>query len=56
MALATITTLTGVAATFYPPVGEWVAANGAVILSALGVASFLLRLITKDKVTLFPED
>lgn len=54
-ALALVTTLTGVGGTFIPEVNEWVAQNSAVILSILGVVSLGLRLITKDKVTLFPQ-
>lgn len=53
-AVSLITTVAGVLAQFYPQVGEFVAERSAEILVALGMVSLILRLITKNKVTLFP--
>jgi hypothetical protein len=54
-AVALITTVSGIVANFVPSVGEYVTANAALILMGLGVVSFVLRLVTKGKVSLFPE-
>jgi len=54
-ALALITTLAGVAGQFYPSLAEWVASNSATILTGLGLVAIVLRLVTKDKITLFPQ-
>ena len=54
-AVALITTVSGIVANFVPSVGEYVATNAALILMGLGVVSFVLRLVTKGKVSLFPE-
>lgn len=53
-AAAFITTAAGLVAVFVPPVGELVAANAGAILIALGAVNFVLRLVTKSKVSLFP--
>ena len=54
-ALALITTLAGVAGQFYPAVAEWTTAHSSDILVALGAVAMVLRLVTKDKITLFPQ-
>ena len=48
-ALALLTALVG----FWEPSREWVAANPAATMSLLAVANLVLRMATKDKVTLF---
>jgi hypothetical protein len=48
--------LVAVAASFYPPVGVWVAANPVGALAALGAANVLVRFVSKGTVTLFPAD
>ena len=53
---AFITTAAGLVSTFIPSVGEFVAANSGTILVGLGVLNFGLRLVTKSKISLFPED
>ena len=53
-ALAFVTALAGAASHFVPAVGEWVTANASIILSVLGVVALGLRLVTKDKIVLFP--
>ena len=55
-ALGFITSLAGVVGFFVPSVSDWVAANAPAILSGLGVVGIVLRLATKDKVSLFPSD
>ena len=55
-AVALITTIAGVVGQFVPEVSEYVAANSSIILMALGVLSFGLRLVTKGSVSLFPQD
>ena len=55
IAVATVTSVAGVVATFIPSVGEFITANAAGILVTLGAVNFVLRLVTKDKVALFPE-
>jgi len=54
-AVALITTASGIIANFVPEVGEYVTANAAMILMGLGVVSFILRLVTKGAVSLFPQ-
>jgi len=54
-AAAFITTAAGLVATFIPNVGEFVAANAGTILIGLGALNFGLRIVTKQKVSLFPE-
>jgi hypothetical protein len=54
-AVALITTASGIVANFVPEVGEYVTANAAMILMGLGVVSFILRLVTKGAVSLFPQ-
>lgn len=56
VALSFLTTVAGIVSTFVPNVGEWVAANSGTLLAGLGVLSFVLRLVTKDKVSLFPTE
>jgi len=56
VAAAFVTTLAGVIAAFVPSVGEFVAENAAGILLTLGGINFALRLVTKEKITLFPDD
>ena len=51
-----LTTLAGVIGYFVPSVSEWVSANSSAILTGLGFGAVALRLITKDKVVLFPQD
>ena len=55
-AAAFATTSAGLVATFVPGVGEFVAKNAGAILMLLGLLNFGLRLVTKSKVSLFPED
>jgi len=54
IALSFITSLAGVAGFFVPAVSDWVAASADIILAVLGTLALGLRLITKDKVILFP--
>jgi len=54
-AAAFITTAAGLVATFVPSAGEFVASNAGTILIGLGAVNFVLRLVTKSKVSLFPE-
>jgi len=56
LAVATITASAGAVATFVPSVGEFVTENAAGIMIVLGGLNFTLRLVTKDKVALFPEE
>lgn len=56
IAASFITTLAGVIAAFVPSVGEFVAENAAGILLTLGGLNFALRLVTKEKISLFPDD
>ncbi|MEC7580986.1 MAG: hypothetical protein VYC85_01135 [Pseudomonadota bacterium] len=56
IAASFITTLAGVIAAFVPSVGEFVAENAAGILLTLGGLNFALRLLTKEKISLFPDD
>lgn len=56
VAAAFITTLAGVVASFIPSVGEFVAENAPGILLTLGGLNFALRLVTKEKISLFPDD
>ena len=44
------------AASFFPPVGAWVAANPVAAVSALGGLNILVRFVTHGKVTIFPGD
>jgi len=53
-AAALVTALAGVATVFIPEAKDFVASNMAFILIGLGGLNFLLRLVTKDKVSLFP--
>lgn len=39
-------------APFVPGMSEWLSANAAVVVSVLGAIGILLRLITKDKISL----
>ena len=55
-ALGFLTSLAGVVGFFVPNVSAWVAENSSAILSGLGVAAIVLRLVTKDKVSLFPSE
>jgi len=54
-ALGFLTTLAGAIGAFFPSVNEWVSANSSAVLIGIGVASVALRLITKDKISIFPE-
>jgi hypothetical protein len=48
----------GSVALFVPqvaPWSEWVNANGATIMTVLGVVGVILRAVTKDKVSIFGE-
>jgi putative Mn2+ efflux pump MntP len=54
-AVGFLTSVAGIVGTFVPSVAEWTAANANVILSVLGVVAIGLRLITKDRVQLFPD-
>jgi hypothetical protein len=47
--------LVAMLASLYPPVGAVVATHPQEAVLALGVANLLLRLVTKKKVSLFPE-
>jgi hypothetical protein len=40
-------------ASFYPPIGAWVAANPETALAALGAVNVLVRFATSGKVTIF---
>ena len=53
-ALGFITTLAGALGAFFPSVAEWTAGNASAILAGVGTISIILRLVTKDKVSLFP--
>ena len=53
-AVALITTVTGIIAQFYPQVAEFVTDRSADILIALGMIGMILRIVTKDKISLFP--
>tara|TARA_R110000803_G_scaffold19510_4_gene50985 strand:+ start:1112 stop:1312 length:201 start_codon:yes stop_codon:yes gene_type:complete len=53
-AAAFLTTAAGLAATFLPGAGDFIASNAGAILIGLGVVNFVLRLVTKEKVELFP--
>jgi len=55
-AVAFITTLSGLVGTFIPAVGEWVQSNVTAILTGVGFLNVVLRLVTKDKVTIFGGD
>lgn len=55
-ALGFVTSLAGVASFFFPEVAEFVASNSGTILAVLGVIGLVLRLVTKDKVVLFPSE
>lgn len=54
-ALGLIVTITGIVGQFVPGVSEWTSAHSEMILTVLGIASVVLRFITKDRVTLFGE-
>ena len=53
-ALSFLTALAGAASHFVPSLAEWVASNSSNILTGLGLVAMVLRLVTKDKITLFP--
>jgi hypothetical protein len=53
-AAAFVTAAAGLAATFLPNVGEFITSNAGAILIGLGAVNFILRLVTKEKVELFP--
>ena len=55
-AIAFITALAGLVATFVPSVGEFVKGNAEAILIGVGLLNVILRKITKDKVTIFGGD
>jgi len=55
-AVAFITSLAGLVGTFIPSVGEFVTTNAAAILTGVGFLNVVLRLVTKDKVTIFGGD
>ena len=55
-AVAFITALAGLVATFVPSVGEFVKGNAESILIGVGLLNVVLRKITKDKVTIFGGD
>jgi hypothetical protein len=54
-ALGFLTAVAGIVGAFVPAVSEWTSANANIILGALGAAGILLRLLTKDRVQLFPD-
>jgi hypothetical protein len=43
-------------AALYPPVAEWVSGHAALALSFIGGANMLLRLITKNRLSLFASE
>jgi hypothetical protein len=53
-ALGFVTTLAGIVGVFVPEVAAWTADNASAILAGVGTISIILRLVTKDKVSLFP--
>ena len=54
-ALGFLTAAAGIVGVFVPSVSEWTAANANIILGAVGAIGIILRLITKDRVQLFPD-
>lgn len=55
-AVAFITALAGLVATFVPVVGEFVKSNAEAVLIGVGLLNVVLRKLTKDKVTIFKGD
>jgi hypothetical protein len=55
-AIAFITALAGLVATFVPSVGAFVTSNAESILIGVGLLNVLLRKVTKDKVVIFSKD
>ena len=53
-ALAAITAAAGIASALNPVVGAFIAANAPTVLTGLGAGFFLLRLVTKKEIYLFP--
>ena len=55
-AVAFITALAGLVATFVPVVGESVKSNADSVLIGVGLLNVVLRKLTKDKVIIFKGD
>jgi len=54
-ALAFVTSLAGAVSFFVPEAKDFLTENTAVVLLALGGLNFILRMVTKTGVSLFPE-
>jgi len=53
--LAVLTSIAGLVGSFYPQAGDFLRGNMEMILTVIGVLNFLLRLISRGKVTLTGE-